>query len=279
VFIGYPPFREFLPEHKEIHISCVFTWDIAYCKDLAYQWQAVTDKPVKIGGPAFGSLCDDFNPGMYVKKGVVFTSRGCNNSCGFCMVPKREGKLKELPVVSGNIIQDNNFLQTRMIHQFDTFQMLKTQKNIEFRGGLQSSLISKFFCEQISKLRIKRLYLACDTKESIVSLRKAVRKLQFYGFTREKIHCYVLIGDDLAENEHRLREVYKAGATPFAQLYKTDTKKDYTSEWKRFATQWSSPALIRALMEKGIKYREKIKHENLSIFNIKAEVNKINEMD
>ena len=33
----------------------------------------------------------------------------CNNNCPWCIVPKIEGKLKELPIVPGNIIQDNNF--------------------------------------------------------------------------------------------------------------------------------------------------------------------------
>lgn len=35
VFIGMPPFL--LPEHDEVHISCTFTWDRDYCKELAYQ--------------------------------------------------------------------------------------------------------------------------------------------------------------------------------------------------------------------------------------------------
>lgn len=132
-FIGYPTFL--IPEHDEVHISCTFTWDKAKCEELAYQWEGFTDKPVKLGGVAYGSPCDDFIQGMYIKKNIIFTSRGCNNSCGFCIVPKNEGKLKELPIYEGNIIQDNNFLQCSRSHKDKVFEMLKHQRQIEFRGG------------------------------------------------------------------------------------------------------------------------------------------------
>ncbi len=53
VIIGEPPFSIFIPEHKEVHISCTFTWDKKYCEHLQQQWQAVTNKPVLLGGPAY----------------------------------------------------------------------------------------------------------------------------------------------------------------------------------------------------------------------------------
>lgn len=39
-----------LPPHDEIHISCTFTWDMDYCEYLRDQYQAITDKPVLLGG-------------------------------------------------------------------------------------------------------------------------------------------------------------------------------------------------------------------------------------
>ena len=260
VFVGLPPFPEMLPDHTEVHVSCAFTWDKAQCQDLFHQWEAVTDKPVRIGGPAFGSPCDDFTPGLYVKEGIVFTSRGCDHECGHCMVPEREGNLRELPIYQGNIIQDNNFLQTSRDHQIRVFDMLKTQKDIEFRGGLEKNLIDDWFCQQINKLSVKRIYIAFDRPWQRDSLDAAMAILHQYGYKRDKIHCYVLIGytDDMEQDEESLRYVYNAGAMPFAQLYKTEANEQYSPEWKRFATQWSSPALIRNLMERNIAYRKPV---------------------
>ena len=122
-FVGMPPI--FLPEHDEIHVSCTFTWDKAYAEELAFQWEGRTNKPVRLGGPAYNSLAEDFVPGMYIKRNIIFTTRGCNNNCTWCCVPKLEGKLKELPVVPGNWIQDNNFVQSSKRHKERVFEREK----------------------------------------------------------------------------------------------------------------------------------------------------------
>ena len=84
----------------EIHVSCTFTWDKSLCEGLAYQWEGRTNKPVKLGGVAYGSPAEDFVQGMYIRDNAVFTSRGCNNNCPWCIVPKTEGRLKELPILT-----------------------------------------------------------------------------------------------------------------------------------------------------------------------------------
>jgi hypothetical protein len=151
-FVGLPPL--IIQEHKEIHISCAFTWDKKYCEELAFDWEGRTNKPVKIGGPAYNSEVHEFIQGMYIKKNIVFTTRGCNNHCPWCCVPRIEGKLKELPICQGNIIQDNNFLQSSRQHKEKVFDMLRTQKGICFKGGLEADLVDDHFISNITSLRI-----------------------------------------------------------------------------------------------------------------------------
>lgn len=252
VFIGYPP-GLLIPPHDEVHISCVFTWDMAYCEDLKRQWEMYTDKPVKLGGPAYGSPATDFVPGMYLKSNIICTSRGCNNKCPWCLVPEREGELRELPVYEGNVIQDNNFLQTSRDHKDEVFAMLKRQKGICFKGGLQNNLIDDHFVENVQGLRISELWLACDTDAALPGLAIAVEKLTKAGFTREHIKCYALIGTYMDLNEQRLQAIYAAGAMPFAQLYQPaqDEKLVYDVAWRKFHRMWSRPAAIRAHVERG----------------------------
>ena len=251
VFIGEPP-GLFIPPHEEVHISCLFTWDMGRCLDLAFQWKGCTDKPVICGGPAFISPCNDFIPGIYVKSGITFTSRGCNNSCPWCVVPEYEGTLRELPITPGNIIQDNNFLQCSKAHKDKVFDMLKAQRGICFKGGLQCNLIDSHFIDAVCGLRLSELWLACDTDGDIPAFWDAAVKLTKAGFNREKIKCYALIGDDMEANEWRLRLIYKAGAMPFAQLYQPlgDVRKEYSADWKKFHRMWSRPAAIVAHMER-----------------------------
>ena len=256
VRIGLPTFD--IPKHDEIHISCTFTWDKKYCEELAFQWEVRTNKPVKLGGVAFNSPSKDFVQGLYLKSNITFTSRGCNNNCPWCIVPKLEGKLKELPICQGNFIQDNNFLQTSRKHKEKVFDMLRTQKGISFKGGLETHLIDDHFINNITSLKIKELWVACDTDSSLPKFKKAMGKLRKAGFNRNKVHCYCLIGDDMDKNEARLREVYNEGAMPFAQLLRdfSETKTVYSKEWNRYARSWQRPAIIKAHMEKGTDFKD-----------------------
>lgn len=258
-FIGLPPFRELIPDHDEVHISCTFTWDKKRCQELAYQWEVATDKPVKLGGVAFGSPSDDFIPGLYIKPNIIFTTRGCNNACPWCIVPGLEGQLKELPIYPGNWIQDNNFLQASRAHKEKVFEMLRGQKAICFKGGLEADLIDDHFINHITSLRIKELWLACDTDGTLPAFKKACEKLRSAGFSREKIKCYALsYGKDMDADEARCRQIYEAGAMPFMQLYRdfSGEKTEYGKEWNAFCRQWQRPAAIRAHMEKGTDFKE-----------------------
>lgn len=252
VFIGMPPLPGMIPEHDEVHISCAFTWDKEKVKELAFQWEGQTNKPVKIGGPAFDSPADTFTPGMYVHKNVIFTTRGCNNNCPWCCVPKREGKLRELPIYPGKIIQDNNFLQASRSHKDKVFEMLKTQPTASFRGGLESGLIDDHFINGITSLKhLPELWMACDTDGAIPAFKKACEKLIKAGYTRDKLKCYTLIGDDMEKNEARLRTVFEIGAMPFAQLRRdfSDKKTVYPKAWNDFERMWQRPAITKAYMK------------------------------
>lgn len=263
VVIGYPEL--FTSPHDEVHISCTFTWDMDYCENLKCAWEGHTKKPVLLGGPAYASPCNMHMPGVYTKKGVVFTSRGCNNNCPWCFVPKREGKLKELPVLPGNIINDNNFLQCSQKHQSAVFDMLHSQRQVVFAGGLDCRLINSWFAERLAVLqaehKVKTIFLACDTTAALTPLQKAISTLIDGGFrvTRDNTHCYVLCyAKDIAEDEKRLRAVYEVGVMPRCQLYRAPerVKTKYLPEIERWARQWQRPAATRQHMEKGTSYND-----------------------
>ena len=243
-----------IPEHDEVHISCVFTWDKPKAEALAEAWYGKV--PVKIGGPAYDDPGDQFTPGLYTRKGIVHTSRGCPNKCKFCFVAKREGKLRELEIKEGNEIQDNNFLACSEQHRRKVYDMLRTQKEIKFIGGLEDIRLTDWDIEELRKLRIKEMWLACDNAKHIKTTTQAINKLRRAGFTENHIRCYVLIGDNMGENTERLEAVYRAGALPFAQLFQPEERIEYSKEWKDFARKWSRPAIYKTMLKEG--YNQKI---------------------
>lgn len=239
--------------YDEIHISTVFTWDIEKAEWLKDQWEMIA--PVKIGGPGTnGESSDEFEPSMYLKKGIVVTSRGCPNSCSWCMI--RE-PLKELEVKNGNNIIDNNLLACSDSHLDRVFSMLSNEKRIKFTGGLEASRVTDKIAERIRGLRIDRIYLAFDHMDRLPELKNAMKTLKKY-FTRRYLFCYVLIGfydDTLMAAEERLKLVWSLGAIPFAMRYRTtDTSWANTflfkdRAWNLLTRTWSRPAAIKAKMK------------------------------
>lgn len=230
----------FTPKYDEVHISCTFTWDKKRANELAYAWQDFGK--VRIGGVAIDGESDQpFVAGMYLKKGITITSRGCPNKCSFCLVRKNLIEFDEFP--EGNIIQDNNFLMCSKRHRELVYEMLKKQSGIQFKGGLQASLITPEIADELRALRIKELWFACDTDNHIEGLRKAIEILKQHGFYESHFYCYVLIGKE----EQRLREVRSMGVMPFAQLYMKpeDKKTSYTKEMKQYQRIMCKPAITR----------------------------------
>jgi len=225
VFLTEPPMLA-LPEIDEVHISCTFSYDRKRAEYLAMQWERV-GVPVKIGGPAYGSVTDEtFEPGRYIRKGYTFTSTGCHNKCWHCDVWKRNPCFKELPIKDGYIIQDDNILMSSENHFKAVMQMLKRQKEgAIFSGGLEAKILKQWHIDELREIKPKSLYFAYDHADAYEPLVIAGKMLLDSGFTKTS-HClrsYVLIGypgDTFDAAEKRLVDTMKAGFMPFAMLYR-----------------------------------------------------------
>lgn len=222
---------------------------------LALQWSDYGE--VRIGGPALDDPGNGFEPGVYLKDGITITSRGCPNNCDFCFVPKREGKIRELKIKPGHIIQDNNLLACSKPHIRKVFEMLRHQSRIDFSGGLESSRVTDEIVEELRGLKIYQIWLSYDRPGTKEPLKKAVEKLSRY-FKRDKIRCYVLIGyegDSIENAEARLKEAWEIGTLPFAMRYRTsETKWEGTflfkdRAWNLLTRQWTRPAITKSIME------------------------------
>jgi len=237
------------PEVDEVHVSCTFTWDIAEALRLAQEWGRFYPV-VKTGGPAFGKPLEAFVPGRYVAKGVTFTTRGCRNSCPWCLVPTHEGDFVELPdFADGYMVQDNNLLQAGREHITRVCEMLDRQKRAAiFSGGIQASLVDDWFADQLRRIRVNSVFLAADTAGALKPLAHAIECLPFLG--RKKLRVYTLIGfngETIPEAEARLEHIWELGALPFAQLYQPSEKRiEYPRDWRDLARTWSRPAAMVA---------------------------------
>lgn len=233
----------------EVHISVTYTYDIPKAEQLIKSWEKL-GVPVKIGGPAFGDRMGDFVPGMYIKQGYTFTSRGCPNHCWFCSVAKAaHGMIRELPITDGYNILDDNVLATSEAHFREVIDMLKRQPERPiWTGGIEAKILKPWQAELMRAAKTKRLYCAYDTPDDLDPLVQAGKIFRDAGFTvaSHALCCYVLIGyrgDTFDSAEKRLMQTIRAGFVPYAMLYRDkDGKTD--PEWRVFQREWCRPIIV-----------------------------------
>lgn len=260
-FVGPPGL--FRPEADEVHVSCAFTWDRGRAEHLARCW-AQHYQTVKMGGPAFGDVGDDFEPGMYLKPGYVITSRGCPNRCKCCLVPGREGDLRTLPIRDGRDVLDNNLLACPSDHVRSVVEMLRRQRRaVRFTGGIEAVRVGKWFCTLIAGLRINAMYLAYDRPEQQAGVERAAKLLMKHNASlragNHKLLCYVLVGypgDSVGEARGRIDWVKSIGVTPFAMYYLPETATGSTIPplWHDEIFRWRSPGLMYSEKSKAKHY-------------------------
>lgn len=250
-FIGPLPrdIRETGGGIDEVHISVTWTYDIPKAELLEKSWRKL-GVPVKVGGPAFGDRMGDFVPGLYIRSGYTFTSRGCPNHCWFCSVQQAaHGTIKELPITDGYNILDDNILATSEGHFRAVVDMLKRQSERPiWTGGIEAKILKPWQAELMREAKTKRFYCAYDTPDDLEPLIEAGKIFRAAGFTvaSHAMCCYVLIGyrgDTFEAAETRLMQTIKAGFVPYAMLYRDkDGKVDEV--WRAFQREWCRPIIV-----------------------------------
>jgi hypothetical protein len=250
----------FVPECDEVHVSCLFTWDLPEAERLARAWSAL--RPTFLGGPATGMRGEAFTPGLYLADGYVVTSRGCPNRCWFCSVPGREGhEVREVPIVDGYHVVDDNLLACSDEHVRGVFGMLSRQtRRAEFGGGLEAARLLDWHAAAIVALRPETMFFAYDTPDDWAPLVRAVEALRDHGqaFAGHRVRCYVLCrypkgrewaADTVEAAEGRMRAVAGLGVMPQAMLYVGPTGKRRTeASWSDFARRWARPEITDGMM-------------------------------
>jgi len=200
-----------------------------------------------VAGPAYDDPGGEFEPGRYMKTGVTITSRGCPKKCEWCVVPQREGRIRELTIKPGWIVQDNNLLACSEGHVRAVFDMLREQpRRCYFNGGLDASFLQPWHVDLFRSIRLGELWFACDTPQGVKRLERASRILREIPIAKRR--CYVMLGfngETIREADRRAQQVYDLGFLPFTQLYRDETDTPWPADWRGLARKWSRPAAYR----------------------------------
>lgn len=152
---------------------------------------------------------------MKPKKNRGFLSRGCNNNCKWCVVPKKEGKARpecELyDLWDGKTktvkVWDNNILQLPEHFKMICEQLHEHKKSgkghikIDFNQGLDIRLVNDDVAYLLSSKYIshEEYHFAFDSSKLDKVIEQKVQILKRYGIN--KSNFYVLIGFPNRQNE------------------------------------------------------------------------------
>lgn len=161
---------------------------------------------------------------------IVFSSRGCANSCAYCAVPRLEGEMNSMkysvkdliwPGHSKVIFFDNNILASsgwRSI--FD--ELVDLGLKVDFNQGLDARLITEGVAEKISQLKIDPIVrLSYDYWKRRIPVQTAIQLLKSHGIDGRRILVYALydFADDPDDFFERIREILRWGAVCYPMRY------------------------------------------------------------
>jgi radical SAM superfamily enzyme YgiQ (UPF0313 family) len=173
-----------------------------------------------------------------------FLTRGCIRNCNFCIVPQKEGYIKENDDIE-NILQDkfktavlmdNNILaHEHGIKQIEKIIRLKIK--VDFNQGLDARLIDDSIAMLLSKVKwLKPLRMACDKPSMKKPIEKAVNLLRKYKTTPKNYFVYALIEEE-KEALDRIEFLRNLKVDPFAMPYR-DFKNNHVDRKLKKIARW-----------------------------------------
>jgi pyruvate-formate lyase-activating enzyme len=191
---------------------------------------------------------------------ILFASRGCIRRCGFCSVPKLEGRPSDFRYGIKNLIYDghtsvifwdNNILgNPNWKSVFDEMAELKIE--VDFNQGLDGRLLTEEVADKVARCKMKTIRLAYDYIGVGPYIEKAIRRLRELGVSPKKIVVYTLFNyiDDPENFFHRVRDLLNWGAVcypmRFEPLTSLDKNKYVSPKWD--AERLSQVARARRVM-------------------------------
>lgn len=192
---------------------------------------------------------------------IGFLSRGCIRNCPWCVVPRKEGALRQYDDIERIaqdrkkiVLMDNNFLANDF--EFVKEQLEKSVRlglSIDFNQGLDARLITPENAELLAKCKWftisgnnKYIRFSCDTAGMIEPLRNAVKTLRDIGYKGD-FFIYILAQqwEESIERINKILEIDKK-IHPFCQPYRNlDEDGQVVDKKLKYLARWCNVASVR----------------------------------
>jgi len=228
-----------LEQYDKTYISCIFFQNKEQVLDYASQISNVVmggsglDYTINLSYDIEHIMPDYSLYGYDYSMG--FTSRGCIRSCGFCIVPQKEGFIRHNTFVEEFlhpdhkklILLDNNF-QSSTNWKHNLQYIIDNELKVNFNQGLDIRLLNKEFADYLKQTKYyswsfksRRLHFAFDDLRYEKQVLDGIDLLENSGIPLSHITFYILIGYNSTEEEdmYRINTMIDRGVDPYIMPY------------------------------------------------------------
>ncbi len=173
-----------------------------------------------------------------------FITRGCPNKCPWCIVPKKEGAIRDhadveefLGGMNKLVLMDNNILASEHgIRQLEKIGSLGVK--LDCNQGLDARLVDPAIASVLGKIRwIRFVRFACDHKAQMPHVERAVSLYRNAAGKKGQIFCYVLV-KEIEDALDRVEFLRKLGVDCFAQPYRDFVNNIGPTQEQRSFSRW-----------------------------------------
>jgi hypothetical protein len=194
---------------------------------------------------------------------IGFTARGCRLKCGFCVVPKKEGRPRSVNAINEIwrgapwprhiVLLDNDFFgQPRAQWEARVLELVHGKFRVCFSQGINIRMIDYAAAGALGALDFynddfstRRLYTAWDNLGDEKKFFQGVDLLEKYGVSPRCLMVYMLIGYDPRETWdrviYRFNKMVERGIRPYPMIYGDRTRRllgNHTlAEFQRWAVR------------------------------------------
>lgn len=234
----------------KIYVSCIFSKNAAQAYGIkTYYPNAEFD----FGGTGISldhtipeeamKIYPDYSLYPDIEYSLGFTTRGCFRNCGFCVVPKKEGKLHTWqnieefhnPEFKTVKILDNNFTALKGWFFKQTDYVIENNLKLDITCGMDIRIMNEDVAERLNELKFvhSTVRFAWDNIEDEEKVIEGIEMLKRAGLKPSNISFYVLTGYNTSfeQDVYRCQKLKDMGVMAFVMQYRKNKNSMRLARW------------------------------------------------